>query len=284
MQQPAPFRGSTSGLSRQRLRTPRLRRESRDVYVLAERRHTPDLAVQAAPVGVPDAVVSHATAAAWLGLPGPRDRRVHLTRSRAAGVSARRGVVTHRSTLPETHVVVHRDVRVTSPARTWLDLAPVLPFPELVALGDAVARRTGIGALEAVLRGGSGRRGVVSARAALELVDPGADSPPETLCRLLLHEAGFRGLRHGVVVRDHLGGCLSVPDLADPDDKVAVQYDGLHHLQGDPWQRRNDIDRDEVTRAAGWEVVVLTAKDLQLPALAILKVRAAYERAAARRA
>jgi very-short-patch-repair endonuclease len=60
-----------------------------------------------------------------------------------------------------------------------------------------------------------------------------------------------------------------------------VQYDGLVHLL-DPEQRRSDIDRDELARAAGWEVVVLTARDLRDPAAAVGQVAAAYSRSSAR--
>ena len=71
-------------------------------------------------------------------------------------------------------------------------------------------------------------------RAVLPLLDPGSCSPAERRARLRLHDAGFTALRHGVVVRDRAGGWLAEPDLADELAKVAVQHDGLVHLQGDP--------------------------------------------------
>ena len=40
---------------------------------------------------------------------------------------------------------------------------------------------------------------------------------------------------------------------------------------------------DELTRQAGWELIVLTALDLRVPGRALAKVAAAYARAAARR-
>jgi len=59
-----------------------------------------------------------------------------------------------------------------------------------------------------------------------------------------------------------------------------VQHDGLVHLLGDPKQRRNDLQRDEVTRQQGWQVVISTALDDQRPELLMDKVSAAYLRAA----
>jgi hypothetical protein len=126
-------------------------------------------------------------------------------------------------------------------------------------------------------------RGLRRAEAALALADPKSDSPAETRCRLTLHDAGFRALRHGIDVSDEDGGWLARPDLADPVARVAIQYDGLVHLGDDPERRRSDIDRDELLRQAGWQVVVLTAVDLRQPARMIAKVAAAYARAAATR-
>jgi hypothetical protein len=280
---PPPFLGSASDLTPQRLRGTRYRRQTRDVYVLATREQSLDLRCRSLLLVLPDAVLSHQTAAAVLGLPGDIGPQVHVTRPPGSSASERPGVRTHRRPVDDGEVVERRGLRVTSPVRTWLDLAAVLPPVPLVALGDAVARRTGIPALQAAVDGAGRRRGVVRARAALPLIDPGADSPSETRARLLLHEAGFRGLRHGVRILDEDGGWVATADLADPVARVAVQYDGLVHLDGGPEQWRRDIDRDEMSRAAGWEVVVLTAYDLRRQDVAIAKLAAAYARAAARR-
>jgi hypothetical protein len=100
--------------------------------------------------------------------------------------------------------------------------------------------------------------------------------------RLRLHAAGFVGLRHGAVVRDAAGGWLAAPDLADEHARVAVQHDGFVHFT-DARRRRNDVARDELCRAAGWEVVVSTAVDDRNPAELVGKVAAAYLRSARQR-
>ena len=232
-------------------------------------------------VAVPDSVVSHESAAALLRLPCRTSRDVHLTRPAGSPPVRRPGVVGHVRRLDEDDVVLLDGVRVTGPLRVLLDLAGVLALSDLVVLGDAVARRIGQQALLDGVREAPRGRGLVRARDAVQLVDPGADSPGETRVRLLLHEAGLVGLRHGVVVRDRAGGWLAAPDLADERSRVAVQYDGLVHLERGARRWQADIDRDELTRSAGWQLVVLTGRDLRLPHVAVAKVRAAYERAAA---
>ncbi len=89
---------------------------------------------------------------------------MHLTRTRSAGVSQRPGLRTHRAPLSPHEVLVHRGRPVTTPVRTWLDLAAGLPPVPLVVLGDAVARRTGLERLRAAVDGAWGRRGAPRVR------------------------------------------------------------------------------------------------------------------------
>jgi hypothetical protein len=274
-----PFRGSASRLSRQQLRAARYTRLHRDVYVLLPAEETLALRVDAALAAVPDAVVSHSTAARLLRLPVDDDKRVHLTRKPDAPASKHHGIRPHRAVLRAADICVREGRRITTPERTFLDLAAVLGDVELVVLADAVTRMVGRERVERRLRRATGVRGVRRARAALLQADPLSDSPAETKTRLILHAAGFCRLRHGLDVICPLDGWLARPDLADEDAKVAVQYDGLVHLGDDPERRRMDIDRDEDLRRHGWQVVVLTAVDLRDPARMVAKVRAAYDRA-----
>jgi hypothetical protein len=225
----------------------------------------------------PDAVVSHQTAGRLLGLPAD-DRFIHLTRTAATAASETAGVRTHRARLPASDVRTHDGRPLTSPERTFLDLAAQLSDVDLVVLADAVLRRVGVEAVERRLRSARGVRGVRRARGALLQADPLSDSPAETKTRLILHAAGFPRLRHGTDVVDAYGGWLARPDLADEEAKVAIQYDGLVHLGDDPERRRFDIDRDEVLRQHGWQVVVLTAVDLRNPQRMVAKAAAAYAR------
>lgn len=274
-----PFRGSGTRVTRQQLRARRFRRLHRDVYVQEPEQPGHALDCDAALLALPDATLSHTSAAWWWRLPVDVDALVHVTRAAHAGACRRAGVRTHRTSLHPDDRDTCRGRPVTALARTFVDLAATLPYEQLVAVGDVVLRRGTRAQLEAAVARAGRRKGVVLARAALLVLDAGALSPGETRCRLLLRGAGFTRLRHAVTIRDDEGGWLAEADLGDEQARVAVQYDGAHHLQGDPAQRAADIARDELARVAGWEVVVLTARDLQLPHLALQKVRAAYERA-----
>ena len=274
----SPFLGSASGLTPQRLRAKRFRQVARDVYVLGDRALDLRTRVLAARVLLPDAVACGRTAALLHRLPIRDDGRVHLARAPGAPRSEQSGVVVHRTRLHGEDVTVDRDVPVTAEPRTWVDLAAVLDLESLVALGDPVLRRWGRHRLEAAVERRRGHRGVVLARLALPLLNAGADSPAESRARLRLHAAGFNALVHGVDVRDELGGWLATPDLADPLARVAVQHDGLVHLVGDPERRRQDIQRDELTRQQDWQVVVSTAVDDRQPQLLVDKVADAYRR------
>jgi len=275
------FVGSSSGLTRQRLRGRRYIQLSRDLYVLRDEVVDLRARVVAAQLALPDGIACAWTAAELLGLPVRREESVHLARLPGAARSERAGTHVHRLVVPPAEQETVDGMAVTSGPRTWLDLAAHLDLEDLVALGDVVARRWSAEALKEVLGRARSRPGVVLARRAVTLIDPRADSPAETRHRLRLHAAGFTGLRHGVVVTDEAGQWLSAPDLADEAARVALQHEGEVHFLAGVEQRRSDVMRDELTREQGWEVVVVSALDERRPGQVTERVTAAYLRAAA---
>lgn len=274
-----PFLGSASDLTPQRLRSKRYLRLSRDLYVPAETAVDLRTRTSAAVLALPDAVPCLSTAGALQKLPVDDDGIVHLARGGRAARSERTDVRVHRCPVADDERLDLDGLVVTDGPRTYVDLAGRLGLEALVAVGDVVVRRYGVEALQAAVDRRARRPGLPLARHALTLADPGADSPAETRARLRLHAAGFVALRHGVVVRDEDGGWLAEPDLADEQARVAVQHDGVVHLLGDPQQRRQDLQRDELTRQADWQVVVSTALDDRRPHLLVAKVADAYRRA-----
>jgi very-short-patch-repair endonuclease len=233
---------------------------------------------------LPDAVPCSLTSALLQQLPVDDDGLIHLARARTAARATRAGVKVHRMPVDADEQIDLDGLVVADGPRTFVDLAAKLNLEQLVAVGDVVLRRFTREALTAAVVRRARRPGIVLARQALPLLDPGSASPAETRARLRLHAAGYTELVHGVVIRDQAGGWLAEPDLADEVAKVAVQHDGAVHFEGGLEQRRADLHRDELSRQHGWQVVVSTAIDDRQPHLLLAKVAAAYERATRLRA
>src|SRR5699024_9033826 len=117
------------------------------------------------------------------------------------------------------------------PARTALDIACRYRVDPAVAAVDALARATKLkmADVDLLVQRYAGRRGIKNARAALDLVDPGAESPRETGLRLILIRAGFPRPQTQIPVYDEYGALVAVLDMGWEDIKVAADYDGDHH-------------------------------------------------------
>ncbi|WP_143588404.1 hypothetical protein [Tersicoccus sp. Bi-70] len=224
----------------------------------------------------PRAALSHVTAARWWGFPSgwpPVESDViHLTVPERSVRVRRPGVAAHQSRLLADEVVLDGGVRVTTPARTWLDLAPEAGFVGLVVLGDHLVRipRSGlddrsdplasVADLQDLLHAHPRRKGVVLARTALQAVRVGADSPQETRLRLALAGAGLPPFEVNVPIHDENGSRLHEPDLSSVRYRVAVEYEGAHHA--DPLQIDRDIRRARRAADAGWIEVRISRTDL----------------------
>ncbi|MFI7061479.1 hypothetical protein ACIBL3_10880 [Kribbella sp. NPDC050124] len=244
------------------------------MYVAADVPLSLHLRVEAALLLAPDGVLSHHTALALWGASGPADERVHVSVRHDPTRSAPRvrGLVAHQVRQLDRRTV--NGLPVTSPERTFLDLAGGSDLTSLVIAGDSLVRRTAATpeSLAASAEATAGARGIRRARQAARLVRGGVDSPMETHLRLLLVLAGLPEPTVGHVVRDSDGGWLAMPDLAYPEFKIAIEYDGRHHLDDvAQWQR--DIRRRENLERAGWLVRVVTARDLlSAPATVVARI------------
>lgn len=197
------------------------------------------------------------------------DLRIHLANTAGGTRPVRKGVAGHKLMLRGPDVVKLDGVPLTTPARTWLDLASILALEDLVVAADhficSQSRSFGpkklalcsIADLQGQVLANPGARGIRNARRALELCRVGADSAPETRLRLAIGRLGLPEPVLGHVVTDFTGREVAWPDVAFPDYKVAVNYDGRHHLQ--ERQRESDIRRDESIAAVGWASVTVTA-------------------------
>lgn len=246
-------------------------------------------------MAAPRAVVSHWTALALSGLPTPSGPggALHVTVPGAGSRPTWSGVVAHRADSLPAYVV--DGVVVSGAVRSWCDSAALVaasgagrPDPtrprdrrrpdlaDLVAAGDALAARraTTLRDIAIVLAGRPRGRGVRPARRASLLLDPRAESPQESRLRVVLTLAGQAPPAVQHEVRSPSGSFVARVDLAYPEARLAVEYDGDHHRDRKQW--RHDLARRERLEALGWRVVVVTAADLRPdPAGLVARVRAA---------
>lgn len=174
-----------------------------------------------------------------------------------------RGVRTWSDLYAEDEVQVINGISVTTPARTALDIACRYPVNRAVAAIDALARATHLkmADVELLAQRYRGRRGIRNARIAIDLVDPGAESPRETWLRLLLIRAGFPRPQTQIPVYNEYGVLIAVIDIGWEDIKVGADYDGDHHRS--PLQFNKDIRRAEGVAEQGWIDVRVTAMDCE---------------------
>lgn len=127
---------------------------------------------------------------------------------------------------------------------------------------DALARATRIkiADVELLAERYRGRRGIRQAREALELVDPGAESPRETSLRLLIIRAGFPKPQTQIPVYNEYGVLIAEVDMGYEALKIAFEYEGDHH-RTDRRQFTKDIRRHEALIELGWIVIRVTAED-----------------------
>ena len=93
--------------------------------------------------------------------------------------------------------------------------------------------------------------------------------------RVLLALAGLVAVPQ-YTVRDRGGAFLARVDLAFPEHRLAVEYDGAWH--GERGQLTRDRRRLNRLTAAGWRVLFVTAADLRAPDTIVARVVEALAR------
>lgn len=263
---PEPFLGSealTAGkLTRHQLRS-KFRAIHEDVYLPISTELTPVLRAQACWLrsrrrGVLAGFSASALhGAKWISNRQPAEI-IDSNRRRNSSVIARECLI------EPDEICERRGMRFTVPARTALDLLCWHPIDKAVAAVDSLARATRFTLSDVLLLSErySGRRAIRKARAALELVDPGAESPRETSLRLLVVRAGFPPPKTQLRVLNEYGVVIAELDMGWQDLKIGLEYDGDHHRTS-PRQFARDIHRHEVLKELGWDVLRITAQDVE---------------------
>jgi hypothetical protein len=185
-----------------------------------------------------------------------------------------RGIVCRDERFTCDEVVEINNMAVATIQRTAFDLGRHLPRDRAVAHLDALARATGLKEehVTPLIDQYAGARGVRSLKAALDLMDPGAESPKETWTRLVLIDGGFPRPTTQIRVPNDDGTSFYL-DMGWEDWMIAVEYDGEQH-RVDPKQYAWDIARLEKLQRKGWIVIRVIAG--HSPAYVLHRVQQAW--------
>lgn len=223
----------------------------------------------------PAAVLSHHSAAELWGFLDREERSPQVT---VAGGSTRRhaGIRVHRTlSLGPSERRRELGVPVTSPARTLLDLAPVLPPKGIRA---AVRRAHGLRLLALrqigeLLEQHPRRRGCAVLR---RVISSGAAPTQSELESEVLDLILSAGLTHPVVNEPlELAGTRVIPDFRWPESRLVVEADGAAWHEG-TLARAADAERQALLEAHGHTVVRVSWRQAMLePEATRERVRAA---------
>lgn len=263
-----PFLGSAAieagALTRGALRSSRFVPVFRDVFVPADVAQDLVLRSRAAHLlASSDGALGGHSAAALLGACcSPENAPAELIAPRG-DVKRRRGLIVRQHQLQPHEVCVVDGCRVTTPWRTAWDLGRRLGLSDAVAAIDALAR-IGRFAPDELLQGPPGARGRRRLAEAVGLANPLAESAMESRLRVLLVRAGLPEpvLQHRIV--DQAGRVLARVDLAYPEARLALEYDGRDHF--DDGASRRDRARDLALDDLDWLTMRFTRDDIVLRA------------------
>ncbi|MET0765018.1 MAG: DUF559 domain-containing protein [Blastococcus sp.] len=258
------------------LRSSAWRRLFRGVYADADLPDSFGTRLSGAALLVPQSAVFSGRTAAYLhGAPSLVEPGTPIEVSVPVGVrfGPVAGLRIRQTTLPPSDIAVVRRWRCTTAVRSALDIARWEPLIEAVVALDVLLARVVVGRSElgeAADALGS-KRGARRTQRAVALADHRAESPPESRVRVLLALAGLSAVPQ-FTVRDPNGDFVARVDLAFPEHRVAIEYDGVWH--GEPGQFAKDRRRLNALVATGWTVVHVTAADLRDVDALVSRIRA----------
>jgi hypothetical protein len=189
----------------------------------------------------PGAVLSHHSAAALWGFRKWGSGPIHVI---APGKHRRRGIKTHRCALTRREIRTCYRIRVTSPARTLLDIAATLPEKQLIrAINDAL--------ISECLRASH----LLGTRLERYVGDI-SRSPLEDDFRPWLKRYGLPEPRYNVKLNGY------EVDVYYPRQRLIVELDGWK-FHGTRKAFENDRERDAHMLAAGIQTIRITRRRLE---------------------
>ena len=223
----------------------------------------------AALAGGPGAVVSHRSAAELWGLISGFTAPIHITAS--SGRRQRKGILLHRSNVPDDERTEVDGIPVTTVPRTILDCAPAMSERRLERLINEadVLRLYDHLSLPTLLHRYPRRPGSRALWVALNKRNAGATFTRSDLEELLIELADELGLRRPEtnVVLEIDGETFEI-DALWRAERVAVELDSREfHLT--PLAFERDRRRDRKLSAAGWRPVRITWRQITEERLAV---------------
>jgi hypothetical protein len=151
----------------------------------------------------------------------------------------------------------------TSPSWTAVEVARSLRRPRALATLDAALRSGTCSRPELWMAAveQSRRRGIVAVRDLIPLADGRAESPMESEARLAMMDGGLPIRELQYEIRDG-NGELRRLDFAWPEQRVAVEYDGLD-WHSSPEAMRRDRRRAAALMDIGWVVLAIVFEDVR---------------------
>ncbi len=244
-----------------RLTLERLRRVHRGIYTIGHRLLTQDGRWMAAVLAYgPHAVLSHRAAAALWGMRG--GTRVEVTVP--TGLQGRDGIQVYRAALPADERTTHRGIPTTTVPRTLLDLSAFVKRHEVrSALRRAEQLRlTDPLSLHDLTTRYPRRPGLATFRALLEEASIGARiirSELEERFQDFLIKIGLPLPQTNAVIEGFEVDCVW------PEQRLIVELDG-HATHSATYAFELDRARDRRLQSAGWHVIRITWRQLELEA------------------
>jgi Transcriptional regulator, AbiEi antitoxin/Protein of unknown function (DUF559) len=226
-------------------------------------------------------VLSHASAGLLHQLVLPAYGGVELTADpRVLRPRRGAGFLLHAAALAPQHTAEVDGLPVTSVARTVVDLARALPFEEAVVLADDALHRRLVerADLERVLRDCAVWPRIRHAARVVAAADPLAESPLETLCRVLFARHGLPAPECQALVVDPRDGWRARVDFRWPARRTVVEADGRlkYATPADLW---NEKLRQERIEELGYAVLRLTWTQVtREPAAVVARLLRAFDR------
>lgn len=273
----ADFGLSGDGLAH-RVRTGKLVRLQRGVYLESHGLLTPQVRARAALLAAePGAVVCGTTAARVWGWAPMFDGPEELAIGMADGHRVARPTLRWtRWDVPEDAIDRRFGFPLTCYAWTLAHVLQRASLRDAIWIADQALRvdpalSSGVGALLVGRHSGRSHR-------RLEMADSGSESPLETLARILLKRHGYEVVTQ-YAVRDAAGRVVARADLALPEWRIAIEGDGSGpHSEPDALFR--DRRRQNLLIGLGWTVLRFTWRDVTVDEARVLaEVGAAVERA-----